>query len=169
MESHTRFLKYTTTAKATSQGFTKRQVLSITSQMFDPLGLLGSVIVNAKIIMQKLWLEKLDWVDPIPDSLAKTWNEFTSFFTSLTYLVNDASQVAYGSCIYIRSVSHTEETLVRILTAKSRVAPIKTLTIPRLELCAALLMVRLVEKVIGFLRLQVDNVTYCTDSTIVLS
>lgn len=79
----------------------------------------------------------------------------------------DASQVAYGACLYVRSTSDNA-VLVRLLSAKSRVAPIKPTTIPRLELCAALVGVRLYEKVLSSLRVQVRSVIFWTDSTIVL-
>ncbi|XP_049548331.1 uncharacterized protein LOC125959546 [Anopheles darlingi] len=55
---------------------TKRSVLSSIAKLFDPLGLLGSIVVKAKIVMQQLWLAKGDWDDPIPNELAQQWNQF---------------------------------------------------------------------------------------------
>lgn len=165
---------------------TKRTILSKVAAIFDPLGLLNPCIVLAKILLQRLWLEKLTWDESVSLTLHQQWLEFASELDSLNSLniprkvvccpavcvelhgFSDASVHAYGACVFIRSVNDKGECLVRLLCAKSRVAPLKTLTTPRLELCAALILARLIKTVIESLKLKLDNVYCWSDSTIVL-
>ncbi|XP_018403051.1 PREDICTED: uncharacterized protein LOC108779974 [Cyphomyrmex costatus] len=81
----------------------------------------------------------------------------------------DASEAAYGACIYIRSFSQSRQVVSRLLCAKSRVAPLKNLTLPRLELCGAVLLAQLGWTVQQALSVQFDHIQYWSDSTIVLS
>lgn len=80
----------------------------------------------------------------------------------------DASQLGYGSCVYIRSVNKFGEVSVNMLCAKGRVAPLKSLLIRKLELCGALILSRLIVQVIKSLEISYDRCVLWTDSTIVL-
>ncbi|XP_048520633.1 uncharacterized protein LOC125503787, partial [Dendroctonus ponderosae] len=82
---------------------------------------------------------------------------------------SDASKLAYGACVYLRALDSSDECHISLLCAKTRVAPLKTITIPRLELCGAVLLSELVGKVIDSLQLSIFKVHYWCDSTIVLS
>ncbi|CAK1589477.1 unnamed protein product [Parnassius mnemosyne] len=177
---------YFSTSEIVLNNFTKRGLLSVISQIFDPLGLLTPCIISMKILMQKLWLLKLTWDEQLPSEIIKLWLsiiENLSFLNNLRiprsvicnqyinvdlHIFSDASQVAYGACLYVRSSNNKNNVMVRLLSAKSRVAPIRPTTIPRLELCAALVGVRLYEKVISSLRIQVRSVIFWSDSTVVL-
>lgn len=55
---------------------TKRNILSVISRVFDPLGLIGPVVVRAKVILQRLWSENLDWDDKVSDELYSVWMIF---------------------------------------------------------------------------------------------
>lgn len=165
---------------------TKRSMLSVIAQMFDPLGLLGPIIILAKIMLQKLWLEKVSWDETLSVSLHTEWKDFCNSFSNIQHLkvprhimlngtqtlelhgFADASERAYGACVYIKSIVGCKA-LVQLLCAKSRVAPLKPTTIPRLELCAALLLTKLVVRLIKSLDLDFKNCTLWTDSSIVLS
>lgn len=168
---------------------TKRQVLSTIAQMFDPLGFIGPVIVTAKIIMQKIWLAKLDWDDSLTGKLLSEWNIFFNSIESLSDLkiprnlffqkqivkfeiqgFCDASQLAYGACVYIRAIYQDNSVSCSLLTSKSRVAPLKSLSLPRLELCAALLLSNLSSRVVDIFKnkLKFDSINLWTDSQIVL-
>ncbi|GBN50878.1 hypothetical protein AVEN_270062-1 [Araneus ventricosus] len=170
-----------------SEVYTKRAVLSQIARIFDPLGLLGPIITKAKIFLQKLWLLKLDWGDTLP---LKENTEWQSFLNSLKFvnLINvprwirseqcisvelhgfaDASELAYGAVIYVKSISSYGGSEVKLLISKSRVAPLKFVTIPRLELCAAVLLSKLMRRVLRALKLEVSKTYFWTDSTIVLS
>ncbi|GFY28756.1 uncharacterized protein TNCV_3441231 [Trichonephila clavipes] len=81
----------------------------------------------------------------------------------------DASERCYGAAVYCKSKNLKSETLVRLITSKSRVAPIKSLTIPRLELCAAVLLAKLVKRVVVVLQLETAELYLWSDSMIVLA
>lgn len=179
-------LKYAVKITTDNKKITKRTVLSIISQIFDPLGLIGPVIITAKLIIQKLWLLKLDWDQQIPNDLKTIWLEFMSEieylnkikFDRYVLLPNnekielcgfcDSSEKAYGACVYLVSFLN-EKKEIRLLTAKSRVAPIKKQTLPRLELLAATLLAELVHRVKNILNIEISRITYFSDSTIVLA
>jgi len=165
---------------------TKRNILSVTSMIFDPLGLLSPCTIIAKILIQKLWLEKLSWDESLPASLHFQW---TQYYNQLKLLNNfriprqamapnaaevqihgfaDASKNAYGACVYVRVVDVESKIHTNLLCAKTKVAPLKTQIIPRLELCAALELAKLISIVECALETRIDSVTYWSDSTIVL-
>lgn len=165
---------------------TKRLILSFTFKIFDPMGLISPCVVLPKLILQSLWQRKLDWDVPVPKDIQNSWNEFTS---DLSYLLNlqvprrvvcdnynyielhsfsDASQRAYGACIYLRSINEQGLINVQLLCSKSKIAPLKPTTIPRLELCAALLAAKLSKVVISSLRCVVARQVHWCDSTVVL-
>ncbi|XP_055944365.1 uncharacterized protein LOC129975327 [Argiope bruennichi] len=166
---------------------TKRSVLSIIARLFDPLGLLGPVITKAKIFMQQLWLLKIDWGEMLPEKEASEWQEFVTSLRNLNDIniercivipnaeVNelhgfcDASEKAYGAAIYARTVDSAGKVKVKLIASKSRVSPIKQVTIPRLELCSAVLLTKLMQKVKNALKMDITPVSYYSDSTIVLS
>ncbi|XP_072392156.1 uncharacterized protein [Diabrotica undecimpunctata] len=165
---------------------TKRSVLSMISQIFDPLGLVGPVIITAKVIMQSLWKLKLDWNESLPQDLHTAWNKFKETISDLhqtqiprhvlclqpkdieLHCFSDASEIAYGVAIYVRSISHDGLYHVHLLCAKSRVAPLKTISLPRLELCGALLSAKLAREVIHTMDIRFNKVHFWTDSTITL-
>lgn len=179
-------LNYQSKVRLPSNKITKRVILSTISQIFDPLGLLSATIMTVKILLQKLWLLKIGWDTQLPEEVA---NEFNRFLNNLDVLNNlriprhafakkctraelhvftDASQKAYGACAYIRTLTQNGNVTVRLLCAKGKVAPLKPLTVPRLELCGALTGAKLCVKIIDSLRWEFDEVSLWTDSTIVL-
>ncbi|XP_063990952.1 uncharacterized protein LOC135169656 [Diachasmimorpha longicaudata] len=177
----------TYTAKLSlSAAITKRTVLSETAKIFDPLGLLSPVVVMAKMIMQKLWTLKTGWDTPLPSEIQEEWLQFYGQLQQINMVTfprfvlqekytdiqlhgfSDASQDAYGACVYLRSTGINGEIKTTLLCAKSRVAPLKKLTIPRLELCGAQLLIKLIQGIKKAINLHIDRTIYWTDSTIVL-
>ncbi|XP_031329590.1 uncharacterized protein LOC116160515 [Photinus pyralis] len=165
---------------------TKRAILSETAQIYDPLGLVSPCTVAAKLILQQIWILKLDWDDNIPKNLYEKWYTLRSELILLNDLkvprqvtcINptklemhgfcDASTQAYAASVYIRSVDIDGHVSVHLLCAKSKVAPLKTITVPRLELCGALLLTRLTNTIVQATSEKVKEVYLWTDSTIVL-
>ncbi|XP_063363566.1 uncharacterized protein LOC134652324 [Cydia amplana] len=167
---------------------TKRTIISTTCKLFDPLGLLCCCIVKPKILLQNLWSAKLDWDTPVPLDFEKRWLKFVNNLDHLTninlnrhvlcdlpntertesHCFVDASQEAYGACVYLRSVDSNDHVTVRLLCAKARVAPIKVLSIPRLELCASLLGAQLCTKVAQSIKTKIVKHVMWTDSMVVL-
>nr|XP_031836774.1 uncharacterized protein LOC116428801 [Nomia melanderi] len=167
---------------------TKRTILSQIAQLFDPLGLLRPVIVRAKIIMQLLWKADLGWDESVPQSIFTLWVEFmqelpylNKFSTLRKIIVDnpleiqlhgfcDASEAAYGACIYLPSINKQGDCKVNLLCAKSRVAPVKTISSPRLELCAAKLLANLVRETINAMtHIEFKGIVLWSDSTIALN
>jgi len=179
-------LQYTVNMEKNSK-VTKRIILSVTSKLFDPLGLIGPIIIKAKMLMQRLWSENLTWDQPVSAELNELWYNFCHELPILNdYSITrhvlcedpivielhgfcDSSERAYGACIYSRTVNKNGLIFSHLLSAKSRVAPIKSLTLPRLELCGAVLLSRLMKKTREILNVPINNMCYWTDSKIVLS
>ncbi|XP_037929405.1 uncharacterized protein LOC119663875 [Teleopsis dalmanni] len=167
---------------------TKRVVSSDLARLFDSLGLVAPVIVKAKIFIQHLWQLKLSWDGPLPTDLRTTWSTFSENLSTLENLqvarhifrgevpsstqlliFTDASEKAFGSAAYLRAILKDGRIIVRLLCAKSRVAPLKKQTLPRLELCAAVLAAELSARVKSDLQEKDQPVFLWTDSEIVLS
>lgn len=169
------------------KNLTKRIVLSVISQIFDPLGLISPVIIIMKILLQKLWSLHLDWDDILPKNYSELFSNFYESIACINELkiprlilinnyeflelhcFSDASTSAYGTCIYLLSKNSNNDNLIRLLCSKSRVAPLKPITLPRLELSAALLAAQLYCKVKESLHLSFSKVVFWCDSTITLA
>ncbi|XP_043481754.1 uncharacterized protein LOC122510878 [Leptopilina heterotoma] len=167
---------------------TKRSVLSVIAKLYDPLGWIAPVVVTAKLIMQELWLRKLDWDETLPPDLMKQWFDYYDQLESLKNLkiprwvgaittssnselhgFADASNRAYAASIYLRVIDDSNEIHTTLLISKSKIAPITPVSIPRLELCAAVLLSRVMKYVLTCLNFQeIPHFCY-TDSTVVLA
>lgn len=166
----------------------KRTILSAIARLFDPLGWVAPVIISAKILMQRLWQANLTWDSTVPATLLSRWKAIYSQLSKLNELAiarwtglhatpvrmefhgfADASRDAYAAVIYLKVVTTDHGVTTTLLMGKSRVAPLKSLTIPRLELCAALLLARLMDFVRKSLHFETAT-TFCwTDSSVVLA
>ncbi|XP_050597872.1 uncharacterized protein LOC126925909 [Bombus affinis] len=176
---------YSVEPTATIARVTKRSMSSVIARIYDPLGLLAPVIVRAKILLQRVWALKLDWDVSLPSELHTEWDRY---YIQLPLLNDirfprktvvkaanqielhgfcDASEKAYGACIYLRSISSDGHIETQLLSARSKVAPLKSLTIPRLELSGALLLTSLMSVVKNSLTIDISRIVYWTDSTIV--
>lgn len=137
--------------------------------------------------MQRLWLEELEWDQPLPAPHLAAWNEYYESLSRLNLVqlprnVNpnnstkefdlvgfgDASQRAFGACLYVVNTDQDGNINSHLLCAKSRVAPLKTLSLPRLELEVALLLAQLCENVKVSLQGRIRRISLWSDSTIVL-
>jgi len=138
--------------------------------------------------MQDLWKLQIDLDTELPKSYTKNWQNYHEnlHFINLLNIPRriiefddaesiqihgfaDASITSYGACIYIRLKSLTGKYDTKLLCAKSNVSPFKVITLPRLELCADLLLARMANKFIPKLNLKIENKYYWTDSSVTLS
>ena len=166
---------------------TKRIILSEIAQIFDPLGLVCPIIVRAKIILQQLWQLRLEWDESVSQELHSQWLQFRTDIQHVHEIrisrsariefsdrvelhgFADASERAYGACTYLRTLSRSGEWKARLLCTKSRVAPLKSVSLPRLELCGALLLAQLADKVKAALEFSIIKERYYSYSTIVIA
>ncbi|XP_057310467.1 uncharacterized protein LOC130648433 [Hydractinia symbiolongicarpus] len=166
---------------------TKRGILSLTSSIFDPLGILTPFILEGKLIIQSLWKSKIDWDEEIPTELKTRWLSRRSELEKLTsisiprwlklqsdnqliqlHIFSDASINAYGAVAYLR-IQDTYTVNVTFVMGQSRVAPLnpKSLTIPKLELQAAVLATRMRESIVSSLFMDLST-KFWIESQIVL-
>ena len=171
-------------ASITPNLITKREVLQESSKIYDPIGFLGPVTVRAKILLQDLWRQGIGWDEPLPPDLQLTWKELATelemimsiaiprqyFPLSSTWpndlelhVFVDASTKAYGTVAYVNS---PQESYSSFVMAKSRIAPAKELTLPQLELTAAVIGARLASYLQS--QLHFNKVYLWSDSQIVL-
>ena len=167
--------------------FTKRTVLSEVARLFDPLGWLAPVTVVEKMLIQQLWITKRGWDEEVDAESAAAWARLRSQLPTLekvhiprwlgmsrecTWYLHgfcDASQRAYAAALYIVVQTSQEPPTATLIAAKTKVAPLKALSIPRLELCRALLLTRLIDCVKEYFS-TAPHGTFCwSDSQVVLA
>ncbi|XP_036147416.1 uncharacterized protein LOC118647173 [Monomorium pharaonis] len=179
-------LLYTVNPVKLANKVSKRHILSEIAKIFDPLGLLGPVILASKVILQECWKAKISWDESVPNALHSLWQSLAEQLGLIDHLAIprrltiddftnleihgfcDASKVGYGACLYVRSQNNKNNILVRLCSAKTRVAPLKDTTIPRLELCGALTLVRLFREISKTFHFTPNRIIFWSDSMIVL-
>lgn len=167
---------------------TRRDLLRVISSVYDPLGFLAPFLIRAKVIFQEECRRKKGWDEAISEISEGLWQQWMTELTHLTefrmprcydpkatkgssYQLHhfcDASQVAYGVVSYLRISYRTGDVHLAFVYGKAKLAPLKQLTIPRLELCAAVLAVKVDETLRHELSLDLGGSVFWTDSVIVL-
>ncbi|KRY74216.1 hypothetical protein T4A_7639 [Trichinella pseudospiralis] len=157
-------------SQATSETQGTKRRLRLAALVFDPLGALTPFTVRAKQLLQSLWQTGISWDGHLPPEISRKWDQWRADLTSRLELhgFGDASEAAYAAVVYLRATQSTGVTRVSFVPAKSEVAPLKKLSVPRLELSAALLCVRLVRYVLQELALPVDACYCWSDSLVAL-
>lgn len=168
---------------------TKRNVLSFVAKLYDPCGFVAPTVMLAKCFIQLLWTSGLSWDEPLPADLAEKWQNFVQDTQCLSNLsiprsfefspshdlechgFCDASEMGFSAIVYFKCQLPNGQVIIRPVVAKTRVAPLKRVTIPRLELCAAHLLAKLIAHCSTLLRDKVkpNNVYLWSDSTVVLT
>ncbi|XP_041839808.1 uncharacterized protein LOC121638843 [Melanotaenia boesemani] len=170
---------------------TMRHMYRVLATQYDPLGFMLPYTTLAKVLIRKLWSKQRDWDDPnLPPDIVAAWIDWekelpemaTMFFSrrytppefpigDATYNLHvfcDASEQAYGAVSYL-VVESMKQVHVTFVMARSRVAPKRQLSMPRLELCAALAGAQLASLLQKELTLPLKTINLWTDSTTVLS
>ena len=169
--------------------FTRRGILSVTSSVYDPLGMVSPITLPAKKLLQDLCKQGLSRDEEIGGEESQFWKRWLSelpLLSSVTlprclkpidfgrienaelHHLDDASQIAYGTVSYARLVDENGRMHCNFLAGKSRLAHMKQMTIPRLELSAAVLAVRMNQMLQEEFQLKFNKSVFRTDSTAVL-
>lgn len=168
---------------------TRRGLLSMMSSIYDPLGFVAPYILEARAIIQDLCRKKLDWDDEIPQEDLDRWQlwlqelpklehftierclkpkDFGSIASCQLHNFSDASERGYGAVSYLRLVDCNGKIHCSFVLGKSRLTPMKKVTIPRLELSAAATATKVSSMIRRELDLPIDEDIYWTDSTCAL-
>ncbi|KAK3726566.1 hypothetical protein QZH41_001952, partial [Actinostola sp. cb2023] len=168
---------------------TRRGILSTVSSIYDPLGFIAPVVLTGKRILQELTRDKIDWDEPVPETLKIHWEKWKSSLPLLENLhidrcykphnfgtlksvelhhFSDASDKGYGQCSYLRLINNQDQVHCSFVMGKARVTPLKVFTIPRLELTAALLSAKVSSTLQRELEFIQVKETFWTDSQVVL-
>ncbi len=171
---------------------TMRNVYKVLARQYDPLGFIAPYTTRAKLIVQSMWDKPRDWDDPlIPHDLQRAWKEWESELHLLpcislprpyapphtdqmvisrqVHVFSDASEKAYGSVSYLRTEDDQGRVYLAFMAARSRVAPRRQHSIPRLELCGALTAAQLAKTIERELTVKIEQTILWSDSTTVLT
>ncbi|XP_046406349.1 uncharacterized protein LOC124171250 [Ischnura elegans] len=150
---------------------------------------MAHVLIVAKIILQNLWLSKVGWDEVLSLKLTERWQSFRSSLSKLEQIsiprwigtkeanvsfislhgFCDASERAYAAAVYLRVAEEGEDGYVSLLAAKTKIAPLKLVSVPRLEFCAAVLLTRFLVKIVEGLQFVSVPVFSWTDSAVSLA
>ncbi|KAL6469323.1 hypothetical protein MHYP_G00228470 [Metynnis hypsauchen] len=171
---------------------TMRVIYKVLASQYDPLGYILPFVTRAKVLVQRLWGKRRGWDDPLlPGDLLQSWNRWEEELSVLPeihlprayvplsvnqaevtrelHIFCDASESAYGAVAYLRTAESSGATHLSFVMARSRVAPKRMLSIPRLELCAAVSGAQLAQLLQKELTLQIHGRFCWSDSTTVLA
>ena len=167
----------------------KRNILKVAGKLYDPSGFLSPYIIQVKILIQMLWERGLEWDEGLPLDLQTKWEEWTSELHLLSQIkipryigsiykqyarpleihtFGDASEVAYAAVSYLKSVDEGGTSYITLLHSKTKVAPIKLVSLPRLELLASVLAARTAAYVTSSLKIPDLKIYMWTDAKVAL-
>ncbi|XP_062703182.1 uncharacterized protein LOC134285759 [Aedes albopictus] len=169
---------------------TKRQVLRTVMKLYDPLGFVAHFVVHGKILMQEIWRSGTNWDEPIAEHLRELWIKWIKLYETINevaiprcffgelqpqdvdeielHVFTDASIAACACVAYVR-MAHNGGNWCALVAAKTKVAPLRTLSVPRLELQAAMMGARLLQHICTALTLNIRKRYLWTDSSTVLA
>ena len=168
---------------------TRRGILSTVSSIFDPLGFVAPLLLDGKIIVQELCKEGADWDDPVPEQVKSRWEQWRTELQVLEkfsiprcykpedfgqvvgtelHHFSDASTKGYGQCSYLRQENDKGQVHCSFVIGKARVTPLKSITVPRLELTAAVVSAKIGELLRKELHIGEIDEVFWTDSKVVL-
>ena len=165
---------------------TRKDMLKIIASMYDPLGLVSPCIVTGRMLFQEVTRLKLGWEEVVPDHIAEKWRRWIEDLDELNEVsfprcmkkegvryevhnFSDASERGYGCCSYLKTILEDGRVHVSLMMSKARVSPMKHVTIPRLELQAALVAAQMNEMIKEELDISISRTYFWVDSQIVLA
>ncbi|XP_011883589.1 PREDICTED: uncharacterized protein LOC105570760 [Vollenhovia emeryi] len=170
-----------------NEKITKRLILSYSHRVFDPIGFVCPVMITPKLLLQRIWVSKIRWDGEVDDKIRDEFKKWLSNLSELNdlrfprwmfvspmretnitfHVFCDASKKAYAAIIFTR-MECASEVNISFVTAKARVAPVASMTIPRLELLAACMGARLARSTLNSLKMVDKRITYWSDSSTVV-
>ncbi|XP_060083636.1 uncharacterized protein LOC132562879 [Ylistrum balloti] len=169
-----------------SKPYTRRGVLSTINRLYDPLGFLSPETVQGKILLRDMVSGTIDWDQPLPEEFKDSWKQwdtsvqdletfqiprrYPSHINSVSelHVYSDASERAISAVAYLKSLDEDGQPRFSFVLGKSKIAPRHGHTIPRLELCAAVLAVEIAEVITQELSFPRERIFFHTDSKVVL-
>ena len=169
--------------------FTLRGLLSMVNSIFDPLGFIVPITITGKILLREATPPGIDWDTPLPEAHQKKWADWRDCLQNLQevtiprmfagtsvstaskiaiYIFSDASEKAIAAIAYIKLWDRDGSSSYGFLLGKAKLAPNKGHTIPRLELCAAVLATEIAEIIKTQLDIPLNLMNFFTDSKVVL-
>ena len=168
---------------------TKRGLISDVSKTYDILGWISPAVLSMKLLYQQLWKTGHDWDEEVPPDLLDLHSRWRTELpilaqkqlprcyshsqqqikTQTLHGFSDASKVAYGAVVYCRTTYHDHPPVIALVTAKTKVATLKPTTIPRLELCGAMLLTKILKNTASILQIPSEDWHAWSDSAIVLA
>ncbi|XP_031622711.1 uncharacterized protein LOC116340379 [Contarinia nasturtii] len=182
--------RFNSTTPKQPLNWTKRNILSEIAKLYDPLGWLAPCIVRAKMLMQDLWRlsDAFNWDTPVPKHISNDWQQVyeelclpipiqvprwiglsSDMISTEIHGFCDAANRAYAASIYLVVKHRDDSTVSNLIASKTKLAPIKTISIPRLELCGAALLSKLMVRSIKSLSLSDYKQYAWCDSKIALA
>ena len=168
---------------------TRRAIVSAVYSLFDPLGFIAPYVMKAKLLLQMLCRKGVGWDDPLQENEKAQWKRWLADLPKLQairvdrcfkpvgfgvvkeiqlHLFSDASRLGYSAVAYLRLEDTNEQIHCAFVMGKARLAPLREISIPRLELTAAVISVRLSKIIQEELDLEIERIYYWTDSMSVL-
>lgn len=169
--------------------FTHRDMLSTVNSLFDPLGFIAPVTIQGRLLFRELTCQEPEWDSPLPEGMYEDWKRwvqslqeleelhvprtYASFSTSQAHskefhVFSDTSVKAIAIVAYLKTVEDNGDCEIGFVFGKTKLAPLPDLTIPRLELCTAILAVEVADLIVDELDLKLDRIRFYTDSKVVL-
>lgn len=165
---------------------TKRTILSDIARIFDPLGWVSPCVILVKLLIQKLWSENKCWDDPLTPEINSYWEQLRKEISELAIIkvprwlstnkdskvevhgFADASQKGYAAAVYLKCINENTVS-VSLIFSKTKVAPLKTISLPRLELMASVMLANMVNHFKGIVKHSDYSYHYWSDSQIALA
>ena len=156
------------------------------AKIFDKIGLIASFSVRSKLILQCVWTKGVEWNEEIPMEVSLKWNQWVQELSELEHLhiprcysdlplsqnakvelhaFGDASEVGYASAFYLRFFHEDGKVSTSLVMSKTRVAPVRKITLKRLELMAAVITARLCSYVKGAIDCPINRIVCWTDNS----
>ena len=177
-----------------SKPFTRRGLLATNNSVFDPLGIVNPVLLKGKLIQRKAMIQSkespVDWDSPLPNLLYEEWKSYVDSLKALSnirvprsyfplnfgrttqcelHIFADASEVAIGSVAYLKLIDEKDVVGVSYIISASKLTPRTVTSIPRLELCAAVLAAKLCYEIIEEIKWEVSRTFLYSDSKVVIA